>query len=127
MKPIPTNVLLGWIPNILSILACLVLFWRYWTLDKKTNSLKMILVLAISQLVFHSFIIIAINHQMKSLYDYFAYPAIALLYFSLFWACNMAYFLNRMLILKPVESFFSYCCGSIVTILTISIGWCVLL
>lgn len=91
------NDLVKIIPQTLSILACLYLFYSYKNLHTKSIGIKMIFILSLSDLAFHCGVVIgtfvpsvgvqAIGNLMANIF----------LRFSIFWASSMSYFLYKLL------------------------------
>lgn len=81
------------VPQVISISACIWLFRCYQVLRRKTLGLKMILILCISDFIFHVIFICndwtdAIENDMAILWTIILETPLR---FSLFWASNIAY------------------------------------
>ena len=100
-----------WIPHSVSIIACIIMICFYRTIRLKTQSIKMILVISVSDLIFHIAMIFVTLLRMSLFDDTMNSSSVLLkivvftnafiinvsLRFSLFWACNIAYFLHALL------------------------------
>ena len=120
------NLLIGILPSSASILACLGLFYCYYLIPKRTVGLKMILVISLSDFIFHSTAILfdlipvssltVVPMDFSSTLVYMIIHTIEYLnafgfIFSMFWACNMAFFLYRPLSMNITinpQLYFSY-------------------
>ena len=116
------TVLTLWIPNILSIIACIILFACYFRLPKETVSLKMIFTLIVSNFVYHCFKISSeIYPELKKM-DFIKYTDKITYQFSLLWVCNMAFFLCRLLKFKRMSNIHLYFYIPLAVLLLLSIA-----
>ena len=96
------------IPTVLTITACIWLIVCYFRIPKKTIALSMVLILAISDLIF------AVTVLSSTLFRSFIYERTYYLffftsmYFSIFWASGIAVLVYKSLKdknFKPIRSF----------------------
>jgi len=108
--------------NPISILACLWLFFRYNRVADKGIGIKMVLILSLSDFIFHVTTLINAHYKGKQIIFTLLSSLIGVsIKFSIFWTCNMAFFLHKLL-MREVEAISSYLKKSLVLILSLSIG-----
>ena len=122
MDPKLVDILTFWSPNILSIIACIALFVCYCRLPKKTQSLTMILTLAASNFIYHFIVLLLRQFPSVVIIEYVVYIAPTMFRFSLLWACNMAFFLYKLLTLKGMSNIKLYFYVPLVLCLVASIA-----
>ena len=107
--------------NALSMIACTIVFSVYRKLPKKTLSVRMILVLIASNFLSNSTVILysmfPAIHSVKSLTIVTQIMAI----FSMFWICNITFFVYQLLTLKRMPSLKSHLCVPLIVLLLLSI------
>ena len=102
-----TDYLYIWIPNLLSVFMCTKFFVFYFQRPYKTISLKMILILCISDLICHitgsSSLLLTIlalrypEHHLLNVFSNILYVTFEIAFhFSIFWACNIAFFIYKL-------------------------------
>ena len=103
----------GYIPNGLSLLACIALFYSYSSVSNRAVGLKMIFVMGVSDFIYH---LLTVGHDiiveeyaktdndsLKKIIYWLQVIIQACLHFSQFWACSIAFFLYQLVSMK--ESF----------------------
>lgn len=90
-SPLVMNTIIT-VPQIASVIACLCLFWSYAKLPKQTLGFIMILMLCISDFIFHVFALFFIWWQFEDTLQTVASTIMDLaLRFSILWASCIAY------------------------------------
>ena len=91
------RVLIFWLPHTISTIACISILVYYFVMGNRTQGLKMIMILAISDLMYH--LTLLLNNLFPNLILELHTNVVAtvMFRFSLLWKCNMAFFLYRLL------------------------------
>ena len=107
------SLLCMWIPNLMSAISCLILFYYYSKISNKAIGLKMIFVMSffdflLSATTISYYICLNIDSQSnepgfkRTVLEFLEYVSEFSLRFALIWACNMAFFLYRLLSMKDM-------------------------
>lgn len=110
------------IPNAISICGCLWVFACYLKASVKTIGFKMILILSISDFMFHTLVIAKYWTDSPSLSTIETFISNAMVRFSLFWASNISFFLYKMLGLNQITYLRKHLRWSLVLLLLLSAG-----
>lgn len=90
-SPIVMNTIIT-VPQIASLIACLCLFWTYGKLPKQTLGFRMILILCISDFIFHIFTLLFIWWELEDTLELVVSIIMDIaLRFSILWASCIAY------------------------------------
>lgn len=109
--------------NILSVIACLWFLIHFLRLKNKLLSVKMIAVLCLSDLVFHTmFTITYIFHLRVSFSNFADLVQLMIFHFSLFWACNITYLMYKLLFSDAILRSRYYIVSSTIIILGLAIA-----
>jgi len=114
--------------NMISILACLYMFYSYHKLPFKNFGAKMIITLSIADFLFHSSSIINAyipDALIRLLSDFISDAAVR---FSVFWSFCIALILYKLLSNKnnrPITQYYNYCWWTVIsfTVILSLINW----
>jgi len=109
------------ITNPISILACIWLFYSYIRMPNKTLGAKMIVVLSASDFVFHVMTMLTIFLINSKLIIITATVVGVAVRFSVFWTCNIAILLNKLLSMKEMTNLKNYFNCTFISILILSL------
>lgn len=107
--------------NILSVVACLCFLNHFRRLKSKLLSVKMIAVLCLSDLIFHTMFIITYLFQLES-WSFIMFDVLLLIafHFSLFWTCSITYLMYKLLSSAAIPCNQYYIISSTVILLFLS-------
>lgn len=90
----------------ISVITCLCLFYMYFKINRKALGLKMIIIMGISDLLFHSLQIILLwfQNDESTLLEMGFVIVGAAFRFSIYWAANIALFLYLLISRKDYWS-----------------------
>lgn len=97
--PLPVLDILGEVTACLSILACLWLFYRYYRSQQKTYGVQLILVLGVSDCLYHIFTVIIQNSSFDILSGWFIFLVYSMIFvqsFSIFWSTTISIILMKI-------------------------------
>lgn len=97
--PLPALDILGEVTACLSILACLWLFYRYYRSQQKTYGVQLILVLGVSDFLYHISTVILQNIAFDSSSGWFLFLVYSMVFvqsFSIFWSTTISIILMKV-------------------------------
>jgi len=103
-----TFLLITEITNPISIIACIWLLCSYVRMKNKSLGARMIVVLCISDFVFHTMTILTLFFLKSKLLLVTATIVGIAIRFSVFWTCNIALLLHKLLTMTELMSLKNY-------------------
>jgi len=89
--------------NCISTLACIWLFYQFFSLSRKTLAVKMIFILSVSDFLFHLTNILTMWTFSQEIQNIIIYLLNSSVIFSVLWAASIAYMVYKMLSLDPIN------------------------